>query len=139
MPDYTSQFLARSPERHRDADQMTEDNSPLGRLRRQVQRRRLADRQFRERVRAQHVDSVNQLAKLGDAELIATAPGLANETHQMEMSRRLKVAIGELTSETVAARRSSDRASARIVWLTVVLVLLTAALVALTVVLAVRS
>jgi hypothetical protein len=42
-----------------------------------------------------------------------------------------------LTDETVAARKSADRASVRIIWLTVALVALTAALVALTVVLAV--
>lgn len=118
---------------------MTEDNSPLGRLRRRVQRSRLADQQFRERVRAQNVDNVSQLARLSDAELIATTPGITNETHQMELARRLKVAIQELTGETVAARESSDRASARIAWLNVVLVLLTAALVALTVVLAVKG
>jgi hypothetical protein len=104
-----------------------------------LKRRPQSEQQFRDQVRARNVDSVNQLAQLGDAELIATAPGLANETHQMEMSRRLKVAIQELTGETVAARESSDRASARIAWLNVFLVVLTAALVALTVVLAVRS
>jgi hypothetical protein len=115
------------------------ENWLLGPLRRHVRQRALRERQFREQVRAHNVDSVNQLAQLGDAELIATAPGLTNETHQMEMSRRLKVAIQELTGETVAARVSSDRASARIAWLNVLLVLLTAALVALTVVLAVGS
>jgi hypothetical protein len=108
-------------------------------LRRHVRRRRLAEQQFRQQVRAQNVSSVNELAKLGDAELIATSPGLGNETHQMELSRRLKAAIQDLTAETVAARESSDRASARIAWLNVVLVVLTAALVALTVVLAVSS
>jgi hypothetical protein len=43
-----------------------------------------------------------------------------------------------LIREAVAARKSSDRAAHRLVWLTVVLVVLTAALVALTLVLAVR-
>jgi hypothetical protein len=62
-----------------------------------------------------------------------------NQNHQMELTRRLKVAITELTGETIAARDSSDKASARIWWLNVLLVLLTAALVALTVVLAVKS
>jgi hypothetical protein len=90
-------------------------------------------------VRAQHVESINQLARLSDAELIATAPSLANETHQMEMSRRLKSAIQELASETIAARKSSDRTAARLVLLSIVGVVLTAALVALTVVLAVRT
>lgn len=88
---------------------------------------------------AQHLDSVNQLANLSDAELIATAPGIPNVSHQMEMDRRLKVAIVALTTGTIAARKSSDRTSGRLVWLTVVLVVLTAALVALTVVLAIRK
>ncbi len=116
-----------------------EDNWLLRPLRRHVRRRTLREQQFREQVRVRNVESVNQLARVSDAELIATAPGLTNETHQMEMSRRLKVAIQELTGETVAARESSDRASARIAWLNIMLVVLTAALVALTVVLAVAS
>lgn len=86
-----------------------------------------------------NVDNVNRLAHLSDAELIATAPGIPNESHQMEMNRRLKAAITDLTAETIASRKSSERAARRIVWLTVVVVLLTAALVALTVVLAVKS
>jgi len=90
-------------------------------------------------VQAQRLDGVNQLAGLSDAELIATAPGIPNESHRMEMVRRLKEAIVNLTAVTVAAGQSADRASARILWLNVFLVLLTAALVALTVVLAVRS
>jgi hypothetical protein len=80
-----------------------------------------------------------RLASLSDAELIATSPSIQNVTHQMEMDRRLKVAIVDLTTETIAARKSSDKTAARLVWLTVVLVVLTAALVALTVVLAVRK
>jgi hypothetical protein len=118
---------------------MAQDNSPLGWLRGHLQRRKLAEQQFRAGVRAQNVNSVNELAKLTDAELIATAPGIPSETHQMELSRRLKAAIQELTGETIAARESSDRASARIAWLNVILVILTAALVALTIVLAIRS
>jgi hypothetical protein len=55
------------------------------------------------------------------------------------MARRLKESIAELTRETIAARKSADRASARIVWGTVAHIVLTAALVALTVVPAVRS
>ncbi len=57
----------------------------------------------------------------------------------MEMNRRLKVAIVDLTTETIAARKSSDRTAGRLVWLTVVLVVLTAALVALTVVLVLKN
>jgi hypothetical protein len=73
------------------------------------QRRRRQNEQWRREVAAQHLDSVNQLANLSDAELIATSPTIQNLTHQMEMDRRLKVAIVELTSETIAARKSSDR------------------------------
>ena len=102
-------------------------------------RRRQQDREWRTQVRAQHIESINQLAELSDAELIATAPSLANETHQMEMSRRLKSAIQDLTYETIAARKSSDRTAARLILLSIVGVILTAALVALTVVLAVRT
>lgn len=118
---------------------MAEDESLLDPLRRHLKRRRLADRQFREQVRAQNIDNVNKLAGLSDAELIATNPAIPTESHQMEMSRRLKAALQELTSETAGARKSVDRASARIVWGTVALIVLTAALVALTVVLALRS
>jgi hypothetical protein len=118
---------------------MAQDTSPLGMLRRHVQRRKLKEQQFRARVRAHNVSSVEGLAALSDAELIATAPGIRTDTHELELSRRLKSAIEELTAETIAARESSDRASARIAWLNVLLVLLTAALVALTVVLALRS
>lgn len=78
---------------------------------------------------AQHLDSVNQLANLSDAELIATSPSLQNVTHQMEMDRRLTVAIVELTDETIADRNSADRTARRIVWLTIVLVVLIVALV----------
>jgi hypothetical protein len=49
----------------------------------------------------------------------------------MEMQRRLKVAIERLTGETVAARKSANRAALAVI-------VLTAVLVALTVVLAVR-
>ena len=121
------------------SEPLTEEASLSGRLRSHVQRRRLAERQFREQVRARNVDNVSHLARLSDAALIATAPGLASETHQMELTRRLKVAIQDLTGETIAARKSSDRAAARIMWLTFVLVVMTAALVALTVVLAVKG
>jgi hypothetical protein len=95
------------------------------------QQRRQKDAQWRQAVEAQHLDSVNQLASPSDAELIATDRSIPSVTHQMEMSRRLKVAITELTKETVAARKSSELVGR-------LLILLTAVLVALTVVLAVR-
>jgi hypothetical protein len=100
--------------------------------------RRRKDEQLRQAVQAQHLDSVNQLASLSDAELIATDHSIPSVTHQMEMSRRLKVAITELTKETVTARKSSERVGRLLILLTAVLVALTVALVALTVVLAVR-
>jgi hypothetical protein len=89
------------------------------------------DAQWRQAVKAQNLDSVTQLASLSDAELISTDPSIPGATHQMELSRRLKVAIRELTGETVAARKSSERVGR-------LLILLTAVLVALTVVLAVK-
>jgi hypothetical protein len=94
-------------------------------------RHRQKGRRWQQAVQAQHLDSVNQLASLSDAELIATDPSIPSVTHQMEMSRRLKVAITELTRETVAARKSSERVGRLVI-------LLTAVLVALTIVLAVR-
>jgi hypothetical protein len=93
--------------------------------------RRQKDERWRQAVQAQHLDSVNQLASLSDAELIATDHSIPSVTHQMEMSRRLKFAITELTRETVAARKSSERIG-------VLLILLTIVIAALTVVLAVR-
>jgi hypothetical protein len=113
--------------------------APLNRLGAYFRRRAQKEQDWRAAERAQRLDGINQLARLSDAELIATTPGIPNESHQMEMTRRLKVAIEGLTEVTVTAGRSADRASSRILWLNVFLVLLTAALVALTVVLAVRS
>lgn len=118
---------------------MARDNSLLEALRRHVRRRRLEEQQFRERVRAQNVSNVRGLAALGDAELIATDHSIPSISNQLELTRRLKAAIEDLTAETAAARMSSDRAAARVAWLNVILVVLTAALVALTIVLAVRS
>ena len=68
-----------------------------------LKRRRRENEQWRHDVAAQHLHSVNQLANLGDAELIASSPSIQNVTHQMEMDRRLKVAIVDLTTETIAA------------------------------------
>jgi hypothetical protein len=70
-------------------------SSPVDRLRRYVRRRRQAELEFRQRVRAQNVHDVNELAGLSDAELIATKPGTGNVTHEMEMTRRLKAAIAD--------------------------------------------
>jgi hypothetical protein len=98
-------------------------------LRKKLRERRRKDAEWRNRVREMHMDSVNRLADLSDAELIATTPAIPSQDHDMEMMRRLKVAVAELTAETIAMRESSERASARLVWLTIVAVVLTAALV----------
>ncbi len=58
---------------------------------------------------------------------------------QMHMQSRVRASVESLTSELVKFRKSSDKASDRLVWLSALVVVLTAALVALTVVLAVRS
>lgn len=108
-------------------------------LRSWLGQRQLRNEQWRRDVDAQHLDGARQRGHLSDEELIARAPGFPGPGYQMEMERRLKDAITDLTRETVAARKSSDRTARRLVWLTVVLVVLTAALVALTVVLAVRG
>jgi hypothetical protein len=109
------------------------------RLQAWFQRRQRKQEQWRQAVHEQHVDGVNRLAQLRDAELIAQAPGFPSPGHQMEMDRRLKVAITDLTTETIASRTSSDRTARRLVWLTSVVVVLTAVLVVLTIVLAVRK
>jgi hypothetical protein len=85
--------------------------------------------------RQRGVSAVRGLQGLADDELIAQAPartGLSQPRHEMEMHRRLKDAIQELTTETKLSRRSSDRW-----WL--IIAVLTAAIVALTVVLALKA
>jgi hypothetical protein len=79
--------------------------------------------------------TAQELAALSDEDLITTAPAQSSLSHpynQMEMQRRLKVAIQEQTAESVRGRKAANRVGAA-------LILLTFALVALTVVLAVRS
>jgi hypothetical protein len=75
------------------------------------------------------------LAGLSDEELIAAAEARTSLSHpyrEMEMQRRLKAAIEDLTAESARARRSAF-------WIGAILVALTMVLVALTVVLAVRA
>ena len=86
--------------------------------------------QWRQGVAAMRLDGVRKLSDVPDDELIATDTSIPSAQHQMEM-RRLKVAIERLTGETVAARKSANRAALAVI-------VLTAVLVALTVVLAVR-
>ena len=82
---------------------------------------------------------VREIEQVSDAELIATTPGLTDESHSMEMSRRLKVAVENLTGEVITSRESADRLARRVVWLTAIIVVLTATLVALTIVLALKK
>lgn len=93
--------------------------------------------QLAERRRA--IERAGHLGDLPDQEVIAFQPGPSDDRHLMEMIRRLKVAVENLTGEVIASRQSADRLAGRVVWLTAIAVVLTAALVALTVVLAVRS
>jgi hypothetical protein len=79
-----------------------------------------------------NVDSIRGLSELSDVELIARDRTIPGARHQMEMQRRLKVAIEALTAETVLERKAANRAA-------VTIIILTAVLVALTVVLALRS
>jgi hypothetical protein len=57
----------------------------------------------------------------------------------MEMTRRLKDSIGELTAELKAFKESSDTLARRVVYLTAVLAVLTAIILWLTIVLVRKS
>lgn len=75
------------------------------------------------------------LQSLSDDELISQAQArtsLSYPYHEMEMQRRLKDSIQELTAETRLSRRSSDRWS-------LIIAVLTAAIVAFTIVLALKA
>ena len=75
---------------------------------------------------------ITGLQALSDEDLIAAAEARTSLSHpdaEMEMQRRLKVAIQELTREAGRARRSAN-------WIGVFLIMLTVVLVVLTVVLA---
>jgi hypothetical protein len=94
--------------------------------------RHAKNEQFRQAVQAMNVDGVRGLSDLSDVELIATDHSIPSARNQMEMQRRLKVAVEALTAETILGRKVAT-------WLAVIIAALTAVLVALTVVLAVRS
>jgi hypothetical protein len=87
----------------------------------------------------EQIERALALQKLTDHELIATAPGPKDDRYPMEMTRRLKDAIGELTTELKAFRSSSDKLARRVVYLTAVLVIFTAAIVWLTALLVGKS
>ncbi len=112
---------------------MSDSNVPLtSRVQSWLRARRSKKEQWRRDVQAMNVDGIRQLADLSDEELIATDHSIPSARNQMEMQRRLKVAIEALTAETVLGRKVAT-------WLAVIIVALTVVLVALTVVLAVRS
>jgi hypothetical protein len=72
------------------------------------------------------------LEEQSDRDLIKTASGPQDHTNEMELQRRLKIAIQALTEETTKARIWAA-------WGTAVIGVLTLALVALTIVLAVKN
>lgn len=81
--------------------------------------------------------TIERLTPRTDEELIGEvdrlpAPGLVNP---MELNRRLKVSVENLTEQIKTASRSADRLARRLVVLTVVLAVLTLIIVALTAVL----
>ena len=108
---------------------MSDRNVPVtSRVQSWLRARHTKNEQFRQAVRAMNVDRVRGLSDLSDVELIATDPSIPGSKHQMEMQRRLKVAIEALTVETIRGRKVGT-------WLAVIGVVLTAVLV----VVAVRS
>lgn len=98
---------------------------------------------------AQQAAEIRRLAQLSDEDLIAVTPAntsLSRPLPQMEMDRRLKNAVEALTGELVTFRESSDAAAGKLErltrWLigfTIVLVILTLAVVLLTAVLAAKG
>jgi hypothetical protein len=81
--------------------------------------------------RQRAVSGVRSLRDLTDDELIAQAPArtsLSQPHHEMEMQRRLKDSIEALTAETKLARRSATRWSLAIAALTAVILALTVVL-----------
>ena len=62
------------------------------------QRNRRKNEEFRQDMAAMNLDSIRKLSELPDDELIAADPRVPGTTHEMEMQRRLKVAIQALTA-----------------------------------------
>jgi len=85
---------------------------------------------------ARQAQAQSDRERMSDQALIRTAGDPGNH---MELQRRLRVAVQELTAQIVTFRKSSDAAAKRLEWLTYVLVLMTAVLVALTVILVVPA
>jgi hypothetical protein len=98
--------------------------------------------EYREYVRRLTEQVYRALDVTSDRELIgelAAVPISPNKINPLELNRRLKVSIEDLTVEVKAARVSSDRLGKTLVGLTRILVVLTLALVGLTVVLIVLA
>jgi len=72
-----------------------------------------------------HTPPILNLAELGR---------LSNPAYSIEMDRRLKVAIVNLTREMVKFHESSDRLARLLVWLTIILVIMTAVLIMLAII-----
>jgi hypothetical protein len=105
-----------------------------------TEKRQRAEEQAEAQRAAELAARVRDLSQLSDDEVMGRAASYGQAPlYAVVMQRRLKDATACLAAETIKARESSDRAARRLAWLTFVLVLLTAALVALTVVLAVRK
>lgn len=97
-----------------------------------AKRRQRAKQQELDESRTHQLDHAERLSQLSDKELTGRAPGFPGPHHEMEMNRRLKVAIQRLTGELVKFRESSDAASRKLSRLTNVLIGFIAALVILT-------
>jgi hypothetical protein len=103
--------------------------------------RRQHERSERDRKawRESHKAVVQDRQQVPDADLIANAPGIPGPQYEMEMQRRLKAAVVELTGELVKFRRASDEAASRMERLTRWLIGFTIALTVLTVVVAILT
>jgi hypothetical protein len=80
-----------------------------------------------------HRGVVQDRQQIPDADLIASAPGIPGPQHEMEMQRRLKAAVIELTGELIKFQGTSRETASRLERLTRWLVGFTAVLAVLTV------
>src|SRR6266700_1498747 len=79
------------------------------------ERQRRGQVQARQEIRDQHVENARRLGDLSDRE-IAMRWAKTPEA-QMHMQSRVRASVESLTSELVKFRKSSDKASDRLVWL----------------------
>jgi hypothetical protein len=101
-------------------------------IRSRLQANHRKNEQWRQGVEVMRLGNVQGLAALSDEELIAQDHGIPSRSNEMELQRRLKVAIRDLADETRKARVWAT-------WGTGVVAVLTLVLVALTIVLAVKG